>query len=48
MNFKTASLVVASLLAPIATEARAGVPERSLVATGAASASPLTFAQGNR
>ncbi|SDA35856.1 retropepsin-like aspartic protease [Sphingomonas sp. NFR15] len=46
MNFKPAQLVVASIAALVATEARADAPERSPVAIGAATASPLTFARG--
>ena len=46
MNFKAAPLVLASMLALIATEARADVPERSPAAIGAASSSPMTFAHG--
>ena len=46
MNFKSALLVVASILALVATEARADVPVRSSAAIGATSSSPLTFAQG--
>lgn len=46
MNFKTASLVAASILTLIATEARAEGSERSPAAIGATSSPPLTFARG--
>lgn len=46
MNFNYALLVVASILALVATEARADVPKRSPTAIGATSSSPLTFARG--
>lgn len=46
MNFKTASLVAASILTLIATEARAEGPERSPAAIGATASSPMTFARG--
>jgi hypothetical protein len=46
MTFKNALLVVASILALVATEARADAPEHSSAATGATSSSPMTFAPG--
>jgi len=46
MNFKNALLVVASILALVATEARADAPERSPAAIGTTSSPPLTFARG--